>query len=328
MIPSPKLQLAALVGALMALPSRALALDDVLTPRGISMGGAGVASASGALGPLLNPAGMTLIRQYSVEAFYGFDVQSIGSTLHASVVDNVTSRVAAGIYYTFVHDNPKITYPGVTLPNQVLREGHETGLSLAMPFGDHFSFGLTSKYTTVQTAVANPAADQPGQPKSFLLDTSTGPNSTASGFTMDAGLALHLGDSFNIGLAGYNLIPLHSFDAPIGMGIGLSYLYSNRFIVTADARIAFDKYKVRDPPITGDLKNKISARVGVGLEYLVAGAVPVRIGFAQDTGASATYLSTGLGYMAKTFGVDIAYRQQVSHGIDSTLMVGLRLFLE
>jgi hypothetical protein len=317
-----KWRLAAGLAVLAAVPRSAWALDDLLTPRGLGMGGAAIGSANGALGPMLNPAGMTLLKQYTLEAMYGFGVQDLGSTLHAAVVDNVTSRLAAGMYYTFIHGNPKVQYNGYNGTATVLREGHESGLSLALPFGDRFSFGITSKYTTITTQAINPQADQaPADNKSFILDSTT-KTATANGFTMDAGLTLRLGDSFNIGLAGYNLVPLNSWDAPLSMGVGASYLYNGAFMLNADVKIDFDK--VHD----ADKKAKTSARFNAGLEYLVGGAVPVRLGVSYDSGLPGTYLSTGVGYAGRSFGIDIAYRQKVQAGTDTLLMAGLRLFLE
>jgi len=56
---------------MLAAPATASAIEDVLTPRAIALGTGMRAAASGALGPLLNPAGMTLVKQYNIELDYG-----------------------------------------------------------------------------------------------------------------------------------------------------------------------------------------------------------------------------------------------------------------
>ena len=327
-------RLAALIGLAWAGP--AAAVDDVLPPRAMGMGGAVRASATGALGPLFNPAGMTTVRQYDLEAMYGFRVQDLGSTIHLAIVDSVTSRVSAGVYYTFIHGNPKLVLDVPGRPTEALREGHETGLSLAMNLGQWFAFGMTAKYTRMQTEVANPNAPKMNaepstEPKSFILDTSTS-TAIANGFTMDAGALFNIGQSFRIGVTGHNLIPLRSTEAPIGVGIGLSYQYGSVFLISADAKIDFDKYRERGKRgeqgewIPGP--NKIGGRVGVGLEYLIAGAVPIRAGFAYDTAMPGSFLSLGAGYVSARFGVDLGYRQKVGGGLESSLILGLRVFLQ
>ena len=318
-------------------PRPASAFDDVLPARALAMGGASRATATGALGPLFNPAGMTVTRQYSIEAMYGFRVQDLGSTVHLSIADSVTSRVAAGIYYTFVYGTPKFTLGTPNGPGDVVRQGTETGLSLAMALGDWFSFGVTSKYVRISTEVTNPegmkavAAGETPPPKTFVVDTSTA-TAVANGFTMDAGLLVRLGQSFRLGVEGHNLIPLRSFDAPIGMGVGLSYQYATALLVNADVKIDFDKY--RQPGSTaadgGHLlgNNRVTGRAGFGLEYVIRNIVPVRLGYAYDSGYGASYLSLGGGYLSSRFGIDLGYRQKVSTGLESTLMLGVRVFLQ
>ncbi|MSP59037.1 MAG: hypothetical protein EXR72_01630 [Myxococcales bacterium] len=326
-----------LIGLILASTvGRAFAIDDVQTPRGLAMGGSGRAIATGSLGPLLNPAGMVAIRQYSMEAMYGFNIQNLGSSIHLGITDSVTnSRLAMGLYYQFTSSTPKFTYGGEGGPTQAARQGNETGVALALPLGERFSIGLTSKYSNVTTEVANPGANMevekgmPAPQKTLVLDSTNAADS--KGFTMDAGVMLRLGDSFHIGVSGHNFIPLHSVEVPIGLGIGLGYMMGASFVITTDARIDFDKY--RQPGTTDEKGNRVqgdrrtTAKISGGLEYLAGGVVPIRAGFAHDTGMPGSFLSLGIGYMGKSFGIDLGYRQKVNGGNEALLNLGLRVFL-
>ena len=318
--------------ALLALCPRARAIDGVLNARGYGMGSAGIGSATGALASQLNPSGLTLSHEYDLEATYGFDVHSLGSTLHLAIADSATnSRVMMGVYYTFIHSSPRLSYlycapeqpscPPFSLAGDVGRQGHETGLAIAVPLGDRFSIGVNAKYITISTEVNNPSASTAGQPATFTVDNSTSAAS-ADGFTIDAGLTVRVTDSFNIGAVGYNLVPLYSTEAPIGLGFGLSYLIAGRLLAVADAVIDFNKWR------NADGSRITSARIGGGLEYYAGNIVPIRVGASGDTGRPGAWLSIGTGYKGQSFGIDLAYQQQVKAGAGSFISAGLRVFLQ
>jgi hypothetical protein len=322
-----------LVAGLTAAPRRARAVDDVLTPRAIALGSALRASAIGGLGPVLNPAGMTLNKAYNIDISYGFRVQDAGSSLYLAIVDSVTSRVSAGAYYQFVHSSPRFVYGTDPRNNRISREGNEAGLSLALPIGDRFSFGVTTKYITVTTDTPNPAYDPnvTNSPKRITLDSTT-TQADAKGFTIDAGLLVRLGESLNLGVVGYNFIPKRSIEAPIALGTGLSYKVGQSFLLTADVVIDFNKYHTRptigpdDALIPG--KRRTTVRFGGGAEYIIRKIVPLRFGALWDNGLPGVYVSGGTGYQGKRFGVDVSYRQKVSGGLESFIIGGLRVFLQ
>src|SRR5262245_29753332 len=91
---------------IVAVASTARAQADFVGVRALGMGEAQRATATGASGPLLNPAGMSLVRQYVIEGMYGVKVESIGHNANVTVVDSITSRVAAGLFYTFIYESP------------------------------------------------------------------------------------------------------------------------------------------------------------------------------------------------------------------------------
>lgn len=313
--------------ALLGLARAATAAEDLVTPRAMAMGQSLRADATANLGPLLNPAGMTNDRAYAIEAMYGFDVRTLGSNVHLSIVDSLTSRVAAGVYYTYINTTPRITLlPGG--PVKAKRVGSETGLSLAMPFGDHFALGVTTKYARFTTDAPNPAYDasvaNTTVPKRIVLDSSTG-SAVADGFTFDVGLEVNVG-RFSLAAIGYNLIPLHSIEAPMSLGMGIAFRPIPSLTLALDGTVDFDKYKSLATD-TSLAKRKTTGTLGGGLEWLAAGKVAIRAGGRWDSGRPGAWLSMGLGYVGQSFGIDVAYQQQVDAGIDSLVMLSLRALL-
>src|SRR5205823_557935 len=75
------------------------------------------------------------------------------------------------------------------------------------------------------------------------------------------------------------------------------------------------------------LDTRVTVRLGPGIEWLIAGKVPLRAGVVYDQGLPATYLTGGIGYLTTSWGVDLGYRGKVQGGIENTLLVGLRIFV-
>lgn len=302
----------------------ARAQADLPGARALGMGEAMRATATGAEAPLLNPAGMSLIKGYSIEAMYGFRVESLGHNLNVSVVDSITSKLAAGLFYTFVYETPKLSYKwaGGEVDNQsITRTGHVAGLSLSYPLGDRFILGATVKYMYMSTTAPLPMGTVPSQ---LTLDS-------INGVTFDFGLLIRLAEKFNVGLIGYNLWDHGSRESPLSLGIGLAYLPIRGLSIDFDTVInftGFQSYKM--DPMTGkvSLDGKVAARLGPGLEYIIAQKVPIRAGVVYDSGLPATYLTLGLGYVSPSFGVDLGYRLKFQGGLENLLMVGFRLFVD
>src|SRR5262249_46806097 len=96
--------------SLVAFGATARAQYDFVGVRPLGMGEAQRATAPGASGPLLNPAGMSLVKQYVIEGMYGVKIENVGHNANISVVDSITARVAAGLFYTFVYESPKLGF--------------------------------------------------------------------------------------------------------------------------------------------------------------------------------------------------------------------------
>jgi hypothetical protein len=284
------------------------------------MGEAMRAIASGSEGPLLNPAGMTLSRQYVLEGMYGFAAEGVGSLINVSVVDSLTSRVSAGLYYSYVNASPKLgyDYPGGHIESATAtREGHSAGLSLGIPLGERLALGATVKYLHLSTTGPLPQ----GVPGTRLLDN-------ADGITFDVGLLLRLSERLNIAEIGYNLWDHHTREAPLALGLGVALVPTPRLSINFDTVIDFTYQQLQvDPAGNVNLNRRTTVRLGPGLEYFAGGKVPVRAGFIYDGGLPSTYLTLGLGYVSGSFGVDLSYRLKLSGGVENLLVAGVRLFV-
>jgi hypothetical protein len=318
----PLIALAALM-VVCASPA-ARAQYDFVGPRALGQGEAMRATATGAEGPLLNPAGMSLIRQYSIEADYGINIDQLGHHAHVSLVDSQTARLAAGLFYTFIYAQPKLgfNWAGGEIPSaQITRTGHAAGLSLSLPFGDKFIIGATAKYLHFDTTAPLPAGTVP---TSITLDS-------VNGVTFDLGLLLRLGERFRIAAIGYNLWDHGSRESPLSLGLGVAFNPVPTLNISFDSVINFTGYQSYSfDPMTGKatLSTRVTGRLGPGLEFLAGGKVPIRAGVVYDSGLPGTYLTAGLGYISPQFGVDLSYRGKVQGGEENTLMLGLRLFVD
>jgi hypothetical protein len=302
----------------------ARAQSDFVGVRALGMGEAQRAVATGASGPLLNPAGMSLLKQYVIEGVYAFNVEQLGHAAHVSVVDSVTSRVAAGLFYTFIYAQPKVCFNwagGSVQSAQLTRTGHAAGLSLSIPLGDKFIIGATAKYLHLDTTAPLPAGTTP---KDLTLDT-------VNGVTFDIGLLVRLGEKFNIAAVGYNLWDHGSRESPLSLGLAISVIPVRSLTISFDSVLNFTGYtNYKRDPVTDKvtLDSRITGRLGPGIEWLAGNKVPIRAGLVYDSGLSALFLTAGLGYVSSSFGVDLGYRAKVQGGIENVLAVGIRLFVD
>jgi len=120
---------------------------------------------------------------------------------------------------------------------------------------------------------------------------------SSNAVTIDAGLLVRLSESLFVSLNGQNLIDVGNPDLKRYYALGLAYATGS---VTAafDARSDFTGPSVR------------FAYHG-GLEYVVGGAFPLRVGYSKDNIISAQYVSGGVGFFGKSGRIDLAYRHEI-----------------
>ncbi len=282
----------------------AAATQDIMGSRSLAMGGSLRATPSGNNAVLLNPAGMSLTAAYQIGAFYQYRGADEAGHLNVSVVDSITSRLAAGLFYSFMHASPRRTVPtggGHIFALDESIDGHNAGLSLSYPIGNVFYFGLTSRY--VSHAIEQPE----GTPEAFLEETVTG-------VTMDVGGILRL-SSFNIAVVGYNLVPLEGDRFPQLLGLGASYTFGTSFLAEFDTVLDFTSAE------------EVKPSYHFGAELFMAKAYALRAGMMHDTLREATYVTGGFGLVSKAVAVDFGLRQMVDGGAETTVSGALRFFM-
>ncbi len=313
---------AILAPLLWALPAKAQ--EDFVGARALGMGEAMRATASGGQAAILDPSAIALQRQYAIEVMYGIKAETLGHELLVSIVDSVTSRLAAGLYYEYINSQPKLGFNwagGRIERGQLHREGHVASLSLAVPLG-RFILGSNIKYVNIDVNGDLPKGTSP----------STLEFDSVNGVTFDVSLLLQASSKFNVAVIGYNLWDHGSRETPLSLGMALGFVPSQIVVINFDAVLNFTGYKSLNvdntvTPAKTSQGGKTTGRMGLGTEIFLGRKVPLRFGAVYDTALTSTYLTGGIGYMSTMFGVDLGYRGKVQGGVENMAMVGLRFFV-
>jgi hypothetical protein len=240
--------------------------------RALGMGEAMRAAAAGGAGPVLNPSGMSLAQTYSVEAGYLFASQRNDNFFHGSIVDSTSGfKVAGGLYYTYHSDNP---------PGPAVGHGHEAGLALSFPFGEHATLGGTVKY--------------------FALSGDQLPVEGNKQVTFDAGLTLRPTSVVSLGVVGTNLRNLHAAVAPLGLGYGVAVVPSADVLLVLDGVTTFNAYAPQ---------TRKGTRVGGGGEVMLAKKVLLRLGGGYDGVTQNGFFTAGFSAISEVGAIDLGVRQ-------------------
>lgn len=244
-----------------------------------------------------NPAAMAQIMMYSIEVGYTYQNEVTGHVFDASIVDSTTNQyIALGLGYSYF-DTQQL--PGFAIPGTDARTGHQLRAALASGYrGKDFSAFAGAGVRWVNLTIADRDPVDP--------------------VTMDAGVLLVISDLFRLGVTGHNLIehPDERVELPRQLGVGTSVLVS-QFLAEFDAVVDFDT------------REETRAQYSVGLEYDVAGMLPIRAGYMYSDILERHRVSVGLGYYSQIIAVDIGYMQDVSSADkrDATVGLDLRIFL-
>ncbi|WP_242345530.1 hypothetical protein [Anaeromyxobacter terrae] len=181
-------------------------VPDLAGPRTLALS-AGVGMAAGNDGILVNPATIGARRRYSVETGGFVDrrgATSVAKLFGGSVVDSLSSPVAAGVSYLRAIDGDYT--------------GNIVHLALAGPIAEKLYLGVAAKWLSLRA------------------------NDKVSAATGDAGLFWQVGEWLSLGAVGYNLVPIaNEAIAPMGVGAGLTLGNDRAFQVTADWRADLDR---------------------------------------------------------------------------------------
>jgi hypothetical protein len=191
--------------ALAAAPRAARALEGFVGTRPLAMGSAGRAWATGDAALLLNPAGMSLVKAYTIEGSYVFGSAAGGTNFfHASVVDSTPDlNLAGGLAYTYLSDSPDGA--GGT--------AHEGIAALSVPIGELVTLGTSLRYV--------------------LATGSERSGTSNSGFTVDLGGTLRPTPKLSLALVGTDLTNLAQ-EQGRALGYGAAYFPIPDLVVVVD----------------------------------------------------------------------------------------------
>ena len=263
------------------------------TARGLGMGLGGRASAQGTSALAYNPANVGLAQLYHVETMASFVAGDRSWMYGGAIVDSITSKVAAGLSFNGFYGSG----------DRALR-GYDGRLAVGIPISERIGIGATARYVNLQPRRENSDGETIG--------------AGVKAFTLDAALRVSPVEGLHIAALGTNLIRTDSPLAPTLLGGGLSYSFGTVFTAAGDVMVDLTTF------------DKAELLFGIGLEYLAAESVPLRLGYRRDQGRSLNQITASIGYVDQKFGIDLALRQDIAHdgGNDSQLLLNLRYHVQ
>ncbi|MCB9557421.1 MAG: hypothetical protein H6707_15040 [Deltaproteobacteria bacterium] len=292
--------IAGLVLALFGLvDSSAYAERQMLGARAVALGGALRASAAGTAGPILNPAAMSLTRTYVMGAIYQYRGADGAHQLHFSIVDSLTSRIAAGIFYGYSRARPQQTLSvQPALPFTETFATHEAGLSLSAPLGEMLMIGVTGKYLRHRSSL----------PEGVQLEAT----SINTG-TVDVGGVFRLA-KFRLAVVGKNLVAIDdpAFARTLGLGLAVDL---GKLLLGFDSALDFSS------------ADRVKASYHGGAEIFLARAYAIRLGVEHDTLYERSHISFGGALIGPKIGLECGIRQTVAGGVETQVATALKLYM-
>lgn len=290
--------------------STSASAQDFVGARAMGLGEAYRAIATGNDAIYFNPAGLPLLKRYSVEGNYLLSLEDERHVGDVSVVDSKTNPLAVGLAYTFL---------GAELTKRTTI-GHTATLGLAYPIFDRlFSAGVGLKYKNVSDAIAG----------NYL-----------NAVTADVGLLSQIPGGISLAAVGYNLVPIKTassshvpvsaaFAAALDLGPLSALIFGGQPgfgpVQTAAGVPTQGSFGGMRGPLDGltlsfdwllnfETLQGTQSRLSGGAEWLLAEMVPVRLGYVWNEATDDHRVSVGLGVIVPSFGLDVAYQQGVVPG--------------
>ena len=257
--------------------------------RPTGMAGAYTAVATGPSGLFHNPAGIATARMYAIGATYEYT--PFGNVLNASVVDSQTNpKLSAGAAYSYLigHDNEGVS-------------GHDIRLGLAVPImPETISVGIGGRYAILKE----------------------GDSELARGFTLDAGLLFQIIEQFHAGVTAKNILDICNQPVrcrgvmPFAIAAGVSYgSESTPFRFSGDVGLDINSEA-----------DDVNFQYEVGGEYMIAGAVPVRLGYQYRELDTSNHLTAGFGWRKSRFGIDASTNLNLNDLSSFTISSSINLY--
>lgn len=274
--------------------------------RGVALGSGARATAFSTQAQADNPANLVVGNLYQIESFLAYDPTFKRFGWGGTVVDSMTSRLAAGFSLrTLFGDN-----------RSGENSGYDGRISLAFPIVPQLSVGVAGRYANMKVA------DTKAYPENIAMLGMEGwvPDRQfrLKGFTMDAAVTLRPVPGLAISGLAYNMVDRDSPLAPLMVGGSAGFSTGS---LTIGGDVLFDLNK-------NDLFDGTKMLVGGGIEYMVGGLVPLRAGYQYDAARAQNAISGGLGFVDPRFALQASFRQTVSHGNETSLFFAAQYFVK
>jgi len=283
-------------------PEQAYDLGDIPSARAVGMGGALNALGVSTAALYMNPANLPLARVYHLEALGALMPEAQRETVGLAVVDSVlnTSRLAGGVALDWSQLDP----------DGIHRSWTDARAGIAMPVGDHLSFGATGRWLRVNQTVDT------GPFGTSLASDGTSGQPLFNALTFDLGATAIIVDGLQVALVGHNLTNPGTAIAPTTAAAGLGYT-TPTFAIEADGMLDFTTW------------GRTQGRVMGGAEAFVAERYALRAGWRYDSGERVNAPSLGIGYIDPKWSVELSGRHDLVSEHSSTLIVlSLRYFYD
>jgi len=279
-----------------AAPAHADPYQEFVGSRAEAMGGAhrGLGTSNDTL--ILNPAGLALMRRYSIDTVYGYSGQETLSHIHVSVADSKTGPVSGALGYTYSRGDHSRSDVDM----------HRIYVASAYPILENLAFGVLARHIR----------------GTFREEDRIKQN--VESFSTDIGLSLVLFEVFGIAATYHNLITSSRkrFNPP-HLGFGLAYVGESLAIAT-DLEVDLRKLHFGDPTFRA------------GIEYFLADQFPLRFGyrmrpwiFEQRDGRKGfeNVLGGGAGWVTESGSVEVTYTHSIEIKKNWDFIASLKFFL-
>ena len=280
-------------------PEQGYDLGDIQHPRGLSTGGAQVATGTSTSPVLYNPANLPFSRVYHFEGLAAWNPEARRQSYGGAVADSSTSKITGGLGGTW----------SVMDPDGAKRTWIDLRVAAAYPLGDKLAIGIAGRYLRLE---APPGFGPFGGSR---VSGGTPDGAAFNRITFDAGLTVAPIEGLKIAVLGRNLTNPGSSYAPTVLVGGVGYAASI-FAIESDFLVDFTTF--------GTAKT----RTMVGGEIFIADHFPIRLGYRYDDGMKLHSASLGLGYVDKKFSVELSGRRDLASNPATMISLGLRYFYE
>jgi hypothetical protein len=254
-----------------------LPAPDIAGIKPMGMGNAGLALSDGAESFFLNPAGLGLYRDSYVEAGFYFHTAAANRIFNATIADGRTNpMLSGGLGYSY-YMAPRAADGKIEHIS-----GHIVRLATAYRWQNTISIGLVLKLIHLDRPFFTPI----------------------TGVNLDLGLTWQIIPYLSISAVGYNLVYNDSGETPIAIGFGAAFQHPVGLRIAADWIVDFQSRQ--------KIANEIGHELRLGASFTIVKVFTIRAGYHFDHVRDGHFLSFGLGFQHKIFGLEAAFRQQIS----------------